>query len=95
MMKLVISDNPAQGLFLGFNDICIPLSGEKAIIFRVIAPDAPIISKDLPVGNEIQLTERSVFAYNAIQLSYANRFMFGDKASLVFLKMMTDKQGGI
>lgn len=93
-MKLVISDNPAQGLFLGFNDICIPLSGDNAIIFRNIDPDAPIISKDLPVGNEIQLTERSVFAYNAIQLSYANRFMFGDKASLSFLKMMADRQGG-
>lgn len=93
-MKLVISDNPAQGILLGFNDICIPLSGDKAIIFRVNDPDAFIASKDMPVGNEIELTERSVFAYNAIQMSYANRFMFGDKASLSFLKMMTDKQGG-
>lgn len=93
-MKLVISDNPAQGIMLGFNDICIPLSGNKAIIFRIIAPEAPIISKDMPVGNEIKLTERSVFAYNAVQMSYANRFMFGDKASLTFLKMMSDRQGG-
>lgn len=93
-MKLVISDNPAQGIFLGFNDICIPLSGDKAIIFRVNDPDALIISKDMPVGNEIKLTERSVFAYNAVQMSYANRFMFGDKASLSFLKMMADRQGG-
>lgn len=93
-MKLVISDNPAQGIFLGFNDICIPLSGDKAIIFRVNDPDALIVSKDMPVGNEIKLTERSVFAYNAVQMSYANRFMFGDKASLSFLKMMADRQGG-
>lgn len=93
-MKLVISDNPAQGIMLGFNDICIPLNGDKAIIFRIIDPDAPIISKDMPVGNEIKLTERSVFAYNAVQMSYANRFMFGDKASLTFLKMMNDRQGG-
>jgi len=91
-LKLIISDNPAQGLFLGFNDICIPLNGDNAIIFRNIDPDAPIISKDLPVGNEIQLTDRSVFSYNAIQLSYADHFMFGDEASLVFLKAMTDKQ---
>lgn len=93
-IKLVISDNPAQGIMLGFNDICIPLSGDKAIIFRIIDQDAPIISKDMPVGNEIKLTERSVFAYNAVQMSYANRFMFGDKASLTFLKMMNDRQGG-
>lgn len=93
-MKLVISDNPAQGIMLGFNDICIPLSGDKAIIFRIIDPEAPIISKDMPVGNEIKLNERSVFAYNAVQMSYANRFMFGDKASLTFLKMMSDRQGG-
>ena len=93
-MKLVISDNPAQGIYLGFNDICIPLSGDKAIIFRVKDPEALIISKDMPVGNEIKLTERSVFAYNAVQMLYANRFMFGDKASLSFLKMMTDRQGG-
>lgn len=93
-MKLVISDNPAQGIFLGFNDICIPLCGDKAIILRVNDPEALILSKDMPVGNEIKLTERSVFAYNAVQMSYANRFMFGDKASLSFLKMMTDRQGG-
>lgn len=93
-MKLVISDNPAQGIMLGFNDICIPLSGNKAIIFRIIGPEALIISKDMPVGNEIKLTERSVFAYNAVQMSYANRFMFGDKASLTFLRMMSDRQGG-
>ena len=93
-MKLVISDNPAQGIMLGFNDICIPLSGDKAIIFRAIDPEAPIVSKDMPLDNEIKLTERSVLAYNVIQLSYANRFMFGDKASLTFLKMISDRLGG-
>lgn len=94
-MKLVISDNPAQGIMLGFNDICVPLRGDKAIIFRIANPDAPILSKDMPVGNEIILSERSVFAYNAIQLSYANRFMFGDKMSLTILKTVSDKQGRI
>lgn len=93
-MKLVISDNPAQGIMLGFNDICLPISGDKAIILRIIDSEAPLISTDIPINNEIQLSERSVFAYNAIQLSYANRFMFGDKTSLTFLKMMSDRQGG-
>ena len=92
-MKLVISDNPAQGIMLGFNDICIPLCGDKAIIFRIADPEAPILSEDMPVGDEIVLSERSVFAYNAVQLSYANRFMFGDKISLSILKMINDKRG--
>lgn len=91
-MKLVISDNPAQGIFLGFNDICIPLSGDKAIIFRIINPTSPIISNEMPIGNEIQLSEQSVFAYNMFQLSNANRFMFGDKDSLIYLKKMLDKR---
>ena len=94
-MKLLISDNPAQGIMLGFNDICIPLCGDKAIIFRIANPDAPILSKDMPVGDEIVLSERSVFAYNAVQLSYANRFVFGDKMSLAILKAISENQGQI
>lgn len=94
-MKLIISDNPAQGIMLGFNDICIPLSGDKAIIFRIADPDATILSRDMPVGNEVTLSERSVFAYNAVQLSYANRFLFGDKVSLAILKLISDKKGKI
>lgn len=93
-MKLLISDNPMQGIVLGFNDICIPLSGDKAIILRIASPNSPILSEDLPNGNEIELSHRSVFAYNAVQLSYANRFVFGDKFSLTMLKLVTDKQGG-
>ena len=27
-------------------------------------------------------------------MSYANRFMFGDKASLTFLKRISDRHGG-
>lgn len=93
-MKLLLSDNPMQGIMLGFNDICVPLSGEKAIIFRIANPDSPILSEDMPNGNEIELSHKSVFAYNAVQLSYANRFIFGDKFSLAALKLITDRQGG-
>lgn len=93
-MKLLISDNPMQGIMLGFNDICIPMSGDKAIILRIVNPNSPLISEDMPNGNEIELSHRSVFAYNAVQLSYANRFVFGDKLSLAMLKLFTDRQGG-
>lgn len=90
-MKLLISDDPAKDIGLGFNDICFLISGEKAIVFRIADSSAPILSEDIPNGNKIILSERSVFAYNAAQYSHANRFMFGDKSSLLFLKMMVDK----
>ena len=92
--KLLISDNPAQGIILGFNDICIPLDGNTSIIFRIADPESPILSEDQPAGNEIKLSDRSVFSYNAVQLSYANRFIFGDKSSLLLLKSMCDRNGG-
>lgn len=85
-MKLIISDDVAKNIRLGFNDICIPISADKGIIFRTIDETAPLISKDEPEGNIINLSERSVFAYNAMQLSHANRFMFGNKYSLEFLR---------
>lgn len=85
-MKLIISDDVAKNIRLGFNDICIPISCDKGIIFRTIDETATLISKDEPEGNIINLSERSVFAYNAMQLSHANRFMFGNKYSLEFLR---------
>lgn len=85
-MKLVISDDVAKNIRLGFNDICIPISGDKGIIFRTVDETAPLISKDEPEGNIINLSERSVFAYNAMQLSHSNRFIFGNKYSLEFLR---------
>lgn len=89
-MKLLISDDVAKNIWLGFNDICIPISSEKAMIFRIADETAPLLSKDKPEGNIIKLSERSVFAYNVMQLSHANRFMFGDKYSIEFLKRMRD-----
>ena len=80
--KLIVSDNPAQGIWLGLNDICFPISGEQAVIFRIKDKNAPIISSDMPVDNKIILSEQSVIKYNIIQSSYANRFVFGDKESL-------------
>lgn len=88
-LKLVISDNPTQGVRLGFNDICFPLCGEKAVILRPIDATAPILSNDMPDKDGIiHLSERSVFIYNAIQFSYAERFLFGDGNSLQFLKIV-------
>lgn len=92
--RFIISDNPAQGIYLGFNDICIPINSEKAIILRTSETDKPIISEDVPVGNVITLSEKSVISYNAIQLSYANRYIFGDRMSIFILKKLCDIRGG-
>lgn len=93
-MKLLISDNPMQGIINGLNDICFPLSGNKAIIFRIKNPDSPILSTDIPNGNEIELSHKSVLTYNAVQLLYADKHIFGDKNSLSILKLFTDRNGG-
>lgn len=44
-LDFVISDNPAQTVRNGFNDICIPVSSNKAIIFRIKDKTAPLISR--------------------------------------------------
>lgn len=54
-LDFVISDNPAQTVRNGFNDICIPVSSNKAIIFRIKDKTAPLISKDLPENGVINL----------------------------------------
>ncbi|MBO5016846.1 MAG: DUF4238 domain-containing protein [Bacteroidaceae bacterium] len=93
-LKLIISDNPLQGVIEHFNDICIPLSGNNAIILRIVDPNSPTISKDMPQNNIISLTERSVLAYNLFQLSYADRFIFGDKQSLMKMQQVCNRKGG-
>ena len=70
--RLIVSDNPAQGVWLGFNDICFPISGEQAIIFKVKNQNAPIISSDMAVQNKITLSDCSVLKYNIIQSSYGS-----------------------
>jgi len=90
-MKLVISDNPAQGIIDEQDDICIPLCGDTAIVFRRRNPKEPLYSKDIPQGREIVLSERSVFIYNVFQWEYANRYMFGEHESLEFVKLMCER----
>ena len=55
-LDFVISDNPAQTVRNGFNDICIPVSSNKAIIFRIKDKAASLISKDMPENGVINLS---------------------------------------
>lgn len=79
---LIISDNPAQMISLGFNDICFPISPRKAIIMRVKREGARLISNDIPVNGVIHLGNQSVLMYNLLQKAQAERFLFGSERSI-------------
>ena len=86
----VISDNPFQTIIMGFNDICVPISNSKALVLRVKDKDAQLISKDMPVNGKIQLSTKSVIAYNMLQLGMAQHYLFGTKASIAYMKRIND-----
>ena len=79
---LIISDNPAQMISLGFNDICFPISPRKAIIMRVKEEGAKLVSNDMPVNDIIHLGNQSVLIYNLLQKAQAKRFLFGSERSI-------------
>lgn len=67
-LDFVVSDNPAHAIRMGFNDICVPITSRKAIILRVKDKAAPIISKDMPTDGIINLSLKSVIAYNKLEM---------------------------
>lgn len=75
-------------VWMGFNDICIPISKQLAIILRVKIEDAPFISKDTPVNNVIGLSLNSVIAYNLIQIGIAQRCLFGSEKTINFMSKL-------
>lgn len=85
-LDFVISDNPAHAVWLGFNDICVPISCNKAIVLRIKDEDSPLISKDMPVDGVIDLSLQSVIAYNTYQMSVGQKFMFGTPKAIKFMK---------
>lgn len=89
-LDFVISDNPAQMVWTGFNDICIPISKRLAIILRVKIEDASLVSKDAPVNNVIELSLKSVIAYNLLQIGIAERFLFGSEKAIEFMSHLNE-----
>ena len=85
-LDFVISDNPAQTIWMGFNDICIPVSKRIAIILRVISEDAPMICIDKAEDNVINMSVKGMVAYNSLQLSMAQMYVFGSKEAITFMK---------
>ena len=87
-LDFVISDNPAQTARNGFNDICIPVSSNKAIILRIKDKTAPLISKDMPENGVINLSLDSVIAYNCMQLAMGQKFLFGTSDAIKYMKKL-------
>lgn len=87
-LDFVISDNPAQTVRNGFNDICIPVSSNKAIILRIKDKTAPLISKDMPENGVINLSLDSVIAYNCMQLAMGQKFLFGTSDAIKYMKKL-------
>lgn len=85
-LDFVISDNLAHWIRLSFNDICVPISCNKAIIFRIKDTQFPIISKHMPVNGVINLSLSNIVAYNSLQIQSAQKFLFGTTKSIKFMK---------
>ena len=69
-------------------DICIPVSSNKAIIFRIKDKVAPLISKDMPENGVINLSLNSVIAYNCMQLAMGQKFLFGTSNTIKYMKKL-------
>lgn len=89
-LDFIISDNPAQMIWMGGNDICVPISKQLAIILRVKIEDAPLFSKDTPVNNVIDLSLKSVIAYNLIQIGTAQKYLFGSEKAINFMSNLNE-----
>jgi len=81
-LDFIISDNPAQVVWQGFNDICIPISKNRAVVMRVKEKGAPMLSSDEPEGNIINMSTKGVIQYNTMQISMAQLYLFGSKAAI-------------
>ena len=85
-LDFIISDNPAQMIWCRFNDICIPVSKHKSVVMRVKDEEAPMISRDKAKGNIINMSIKGVIAYNTMQISMAQLYLFGSEKAINFMQ---------
>lgn len=81
-LDFIISDNPAQMVWQGFNDICIPISKNRAIVLRVKEKKSSMLSCDKPEGKIINMSTEGVMRYNAMQIAMAQLYLFGSKVAI-------------
>ena len=85
-MKLYIISDDVKNIRLDVMIFVFPISSDKGNHFRIIDETTHLISKRWTRRNIINLSEKTVFLYNTMQLSHANRLMFGNKYSLEILR---------
>ncbi|MBD5487180.1 MAG: DUF4238 domain-containing protein [Lachnospiraceae bacterium] len=89
-LDFVISDNPAQTVWCHLNDICIPISKQIAIVMRVKDDKAPMVSIDKAKDNIIDMSMKGVIAYNMMQISMAQLYLFGSEKAINFMKSINE-----
>lgn len=89
-LDFVISDNPAQTVWCHLNDICIPISKRIAIVMRVKGDKEPMISVDKANDNIIDMSMKDVVAYNMMQVSMAQLYLFGSEKAINFMKNINE-----
>lgn len=89
--RFLISDDPAYAVRLDYPEICFPLSGKHALLFRKPNVSAPIMGTDSPVGNRISVSIPNVVRYNLLQFCFASRYVFGDALNLGQIKLLWEK----
>lgn len=84
----IISDDPAFFVRFDLPEICFPLSGKHALLFRKPGAIAPIMGTDVPVGKRISISIPNVVRYNLLQFCAASRYVFGDNHNLEQMKLL-------
>ena len=85
-LDFIISDNPTQMIWCHFNDICIPVSKCMSVVMRVKNEEASMLSVDKAKGNIINMSIKSVIAYNMMQISMAQLYLFGSEKTINFMQ---------
>lgn len=88
MQNIIISDDPARMFWLGFNDICFPISPTQAVIFKVKDQSALKITNDKIIDHHIELSLKSVMIYNLLQVAHAQEYVFGDYMTLINIQKL-------
>ena len=84
-INFIISDNPALNIIIKFNDICIPFSQKYALIFKRKDKTVADITHDKSNDEKIYLSEQAILEYNIQQITYTNKYIFGDRKTLELL----------
>ena len=88
----VISDDPAFAVRFDLPEICFPLSGKHALLFRKKGITSQLMGTDMAIGKEISISIPNVVKYNLLQFCAASRYVFGDTHNLSQMKLLWGMQ---